>query len=137
MPMADADDVKYETEDFSPHGIRWFTAGLAVLAVIVLVLMGGLLWFLSGGWPPRQGIVTPMVPAPNMSPEPDLQVASSLDYQAMRAAEESQLHSYRWVDREAGIAAIPIERAMEILADRGLPARKSPVKRPQSKQEQP
>ena len=137
MPMADADDVKYETEDFSPRSIRWFTAGLAVLAVTVLLLMGGLLWLLSGGWPPRQGIVTPMVPAPNMSPEPDLQVASSLDYQAMRAAEESQLHSYRWVDREAGIAAIPIERAMEILADRGLPARKSPVKRPQSKQEQP
>ena len=135
--MADAGDVKYETEDFSPRGIRWFTAGLAVLAVTVLLLMGGLLWLLSGGWPPRQGIVTPMVPAPNMSPEPDLQVASSLDYQAMRAAEEAQLHSYRWVDREAGIAAIPIERAMEILAGGGLPAQKAPAKRPQSKQEQP
>ncbi len=72
-----------------------------------------------------------------MSPEPDLQVASSRDYQEMRAAEEAQLHSYRWVDREAGIAAIPIERAMEILAGRGLPAQKSPVKRPQSTQEQP
>ena len=134
--MADADEVKYETEDFSPRGIRWFTAGLAVLAVMVLVLMGGLLWVLSGGWPPRQGIVTPMIPAPNMSPEPDLQVASSRDYQEMRAAEEAQLHSYRWVDRDAGIAAIPIERAMEILASRGLPAQKSPVKSLQNKQEQ-
>src|SRR5918995_6370703 len=119
--MADADDVKYETEDFSPRGIRWFTAGSAVLAVMVLVSMGGLLWFLSGGWPPRQGIVTPMVPAPNMSPEPDLQVASSRDYQEMRAAEEAQLLSYRWVDQEAGIAAIPIKRAMELLASRGMP----------------
>ena len=135
--MADADDVKYETEDFSPRGVRWFTAGLAVLAVMVLVLMGALLWFLSGGRPPGQGVVTPSVPAPNMSPAPDLQVASSRDYQEMRAAEEAQLHSYRWVDREAGIAAIPIERAMEILARRGLPAQNSPVKRSQSKQEQP
>src|ERR671912_1945388 len=135
--MADANDLKYETEDFSPRGIRWFTAGLAVMAVMVFVLMGGLLWFLSGGWPPRQGIVTPMVPAPNMSPQPDLQVASSRDYQEMRAAEEAQLRSYRWVDREAGIAAIPIERAMEILAGRGMPGQKSPVKRPPSKQEQP
>ncbi len=135
--MADLNDVNYETEDFSPRGIRWFTAGLAVLAVMVLVLMGGLLWVLSDGWPPRQGIVPTSVPAPNMSPEPDLQVASSRDYQAMRAAEEAQLHSYGWVDREAGIAAIPIERAMEILAGRGLPAQKSPVKRTQSKQEQP
>jgi len=135
--MANADDVKYETEDFSPRGVRWFTAGLAVLAVMVLVLMGALLWFLSGGRPPGQGVVTPSVPALNMSPAPDLQVASSRDYQELRAAEEAQLHSYGWVDREAGIAAIPIERAMEILAGRGLPAQKSSVKRPQSKQEQP
>ena len=137
MPMADTEDVKYETEDFSPRGIRWFTAGLAVLAVMALVLMGGLLWFLSGGWPPRQGIVSPMVPAPNMSPEPDLQVASSRDYQEMHAAEEAQLHSYRWVNREAGIAAIPITRAMEMLASRGMPAQKSQPKSTQSKQEQP
>lgn len=137
MPMADTEDVKYETEDFSPRGIRWFTAGLAVLAVMVLVSMGGLLWFLSGGWPPRQGIVTPMVPAPNMSPAPDLQVASSRDYQEMRAAEEAQLHSYRWVDREAGIAAIPIKRAMELLASRGMPVQKPQAKNPQAKQEQP
>ena len=135
--MADADDLKYETEDFSPRGVRWFTAGLAVLALMVLVLMGALLWFLSGGRPPGQGVVTPSGPVPNMSPEPDLQVASSRDYQEMRAAEEAQLRSYRWVDREAGIAAIPIERAMEILAGRGLPAQKSPVKRSQSTQEQP
>ena len=135
--MADSDDLKYETEDFSPRGIRWFTAGLAVLAVMVLLSMGGLLWFLSDGWPPRQGIVSPMVPAPNMSPEPDLQVASSRDYQEMRAAEEAQLHSYRWVDREAGIAAIPIQRAMEILAGRGMPAPKPRTKTTQSKQEQP
>ncbi len=73
--MADADDVKYETEDFTPRGVRWFTAGLAVLAVMVLLLMGGLLWVLSGGRPPGQGVATPSVPAPNMSPAPDLQVA--------------------------------------------------------------
>jgi hypothetical protein len=135
--MADADDVKYETEDFTPRGVRWFTAGLAVLAVMVLLLMGGLLWILSGGRPPGQGVVTPSVPAPNMSPAPDLQVASSRDYQDMRAAEETQLHRYGWVDREAGIAAIPIQRAMEILAGRGLPTQKSQAKSPQSKQEQP
>jgi hypothetical protein len=55
----------------------------------------------------------------------------------MRAAEEAQLHSYRWVDREAGIAAIPIERAMEILAQRGLPKQKPQSKGAQSKREQP
>jgi len=47
------------------------------------------------------------------------------------------LHSYRWVDRESGVAAIPIERAMEILAAGGLPAQKPQAKSPQSKREQP
>jgi hypothetical protein len=135
--MADPNDLKYETEDFSPRALRWFTAGLALLTVTVFVIMGWLLWVLSDGRPPGQGVVTPTVPAPNMSPAPDLQVASSLDYQKFREAEDAQLHSYGWVDRQAGIAAIPIERAMELLAKRGLPAQKSPAKDRQSKQEQP
>ena len=135
--MADANDLKYETEDFSPRAIRWFTAGLALLTVTVFVVMGWLLWALSDGRPPGQGVVTPTVPAPNMSPAPDLQVASSQDYQEIRAAEEAQLHTYGWVDRQGGIAAIPIERAMELLAQRGLPVQKSPAKDSQAKQEQP
>jgi hypothetical protein len=135
--MAELNDLKYETEDFSPRGIRWFTAGLAVLAVTVLVSMGWLLWALSDGRPPGQGLVTPTVPAPNMSPAPDLQVASSRDYEEMRAAEEAQLHSYGWINRDAGIAAIPIERAMELLVKRGLPVQKAQQKRPRVVEEQP
>ena len=135
--MADANGLKYETEDFSPRAIRWFTAGLGLLTVTVFVVMGWLLWVLSDGRPPGQGVVTPTVPAPSMSPAPDLQVASSRDYQEIRAAEEAQLHTYGWVDRQAGIAAIPIERAMELLAQRRLPVQKPPAKTRQTKQEQP
>jgi hypothetical protein len=36
----------------------------------------------------------------------------------MRAAEERVLHGYAWVDREKGIVRIPIEQAMEILAEK-------------------
>jgi hypothetical protein len=34
----------------------------------------------------------------------------------VREMQEKQLESYRWIDRDAGIAQIPIERAMEIVA---------------------
>jgi hypothetical protein len=135
--MPEANELKYETEDFSPRAIRWFTAGLAALTLMVFVLMGWLLWVLSDGRPPGQGIAAPTLPAPNLSPAPDLQVAPSRDYQEMRAAEEAQLHSYGWVDRQAGVAAIPIERAMELLAQRGLPVQKPQAKSRQSQQEQP
>jgi hypothetical protein len=41
----------------------------------------------------------------------------------MRAAEDGLLNSYGWVDQEKGIARIPIEDAIQILGQKGLPAR--------------
>jgi hypothetical protein len=35
--------------------------------------------------------------------------------------QENQLNSYGWVDEKAGVAHIPIERAMELTVQRGLP----------------
>jgi hypothetical protein len=37
--------------------------------------------------------------------------------------EEKSLYSYGWVDEKAGIVRIPIERAMDLLVQRGLPVR--------------
>jgi hypothetical protein len=34
-----------------------------------------------------------------------------------------RLTGYHWVDQEAGLVQIPVERAMDLLAERGLPAR--------------
>ena len=31
------------------------------------------------------------------------------------------LHHYRWVDRRNGIVSIPIDRAIQLLAQRGVP----------------
>ena len=41
------------------------------------------------------------------------------DLAKFRAWEDSQLNSYGWVDRTAGVVHIPIERAMEIIAQQG------------------
>jgi hypothetical protein len=35
----------------------------------------------------------------------------------MKEEQLSQLSAYRWVDREAGVAAVPIERAMELVME--------------------
>jgi hypothetical protein len=69
-------------------------------------------------------------PPPMMSrkaelpPEPRLQVRPQSDYERFRAREDAALQGYGWVDRERGIVKIPIERAIEVLAERGLPARR-------------
>jgi hypothetical protein len=56
------------------------------------------------------------------SPEPRLQVDEVRDLGRLHEHEDSILNSYGWVDQKAGIVRIPIERAMDIVAQRGLPA---------------
>lgn len=45
-------------------------------------------------------------------------VSSPAELRALQTAQREQLASYRWVDREKGIAAIPIEEAMRLEAER-------------------
>ena len=54
-------------------------------------------------------------------PGPRLQLDPPRDLAAFRAHEETQLDSYGWVDRDQGIAHIPIAEAMKDLAARGIP----------------
>ena len=58
-----------------------------------------------------------------LPPEPRLQVTPLQDLQAIVAAEDAELDSYGWVDRDQGAVRIPISRAMELLLQRGLPTR--------------
>ena len=56
------------------------------------------------------------------SPRPPiLETKPKLTLQAQRSREDAELESYGWANRNTGIARIPIERAMQLLAERGLP----------------
>ena len=56
-------------------------------------------------------------------PEPRLQQQPFDDVRDLHAAEAAWLGGYGWVDRQAGIVRIPIEDAMSLVLERGLPAR--------------
>jgi len=56
-----------------------------------------------------------------------LQAYPSLELQTVLAQEREALHQYQWVDREHGIARIPIERAMEIMANAASSPTASPT----------
>jgi hypothetical protein len=66
------------------------------------------------------------VPAERQPPAPRLQVDPKLDLDRLRAEEYARLTTYGWADRERRIVRIPIERAMELLAERGLAGWPSP-----------
>lgn len=59
-------------------------------------------------------------------PEPRLQTDPLQDLQTLHAEEDAVLNSYGWVDRKAGVVRIPVQQAIELLAQRGLPARQPP-----------
>lgn len=56
-------------------------------------------------------------------PPPAPTPSSSYTAQALRPGEDKVLHSYGWVDEKKGIARIPIDRAIDIIAQQGLPVR--------------
>ena len=54
---------------------------------------------------------------------PRLQISPPVEMEAFRAREEAELNSYGWLNKTAGIVHIPIEQAMELLLQKGLPVR--------------
>lgn len=61
-------------------------------------------------------------------PEPRLQASPPGDLTTMRKEDAAALDSYGWVDQKKGIARIPIDRAIDILATEGLPTRRADAK---------
>jgi hypothetical protein len=63
----------------------------------------------------------PLAIAGALPPEPRLEAKPIEQLQRLRSEENLALNTYGWVDRERGIVRIPIERAMDLVAERGLP----------------
>jgi hypothetical protein len=119
----------HETSDVSARPIVKFGIGLAITTAVVSVAMWGLFQFFDARQEKRERPVPPMVAAslhrtpsgPRLEPDP------LAPRRAVRAREDALLASYGWVDRNAGVVRIPIDRAMELLVERGLPPSKPMV----------
>lgn len=115
----------YETRDVRVRPITAIAAGLAVVLLVAAVLMRLLMGYLAGREARSSAPVSPLagVYGRREPPEPRLQTHPVDDLRALHAAEDAALGESAWVDEDAGIMRIPIERAMDLLVERGLPAR--------------
>ena len=127
-------EVDYDRTDLSAKGIVGFLIGLGVIVVLIGVISWGLYYSLSGGriFPQPPEIAAPATTVPKGNPEarfpaPALQPDAAAELNKFRSGEEERLNSYGWVDQKAGIVHIPIERAMDLVAQRGLPTRPAPA----------
>ncbi len=58
---------------------------------------------------------------PRPRPRAALQADPTADMVKFAKEEEAALTSYAWVDRAGGVAQIPVDRALDLVAERGLP----------------
>jgi hypothetical protein len=110
---------RFDRTDLPPRGLAhagaWFAITLVVISIGVFVFFH----FLRQGHPAR--LLRSFDPPP-----PRLQMVPTTDLANLRAREETALTTYHWMDREHQVIAIPIDRAIDLTVERGLPARTSP-----------
>ncbi len=117
--------VRHEESDVNIRGIFGFAVGLIVVAIIVHLLV----WVLFRYFDVREGRQTaveyPLAAQQpeRLPPEPRLQTNPREDLRELRAGEDETLTTYGWVDRNNGVVRIPIDEAMKLVVQRGLPAR--------------
>ena len=117
--------VSHEHSDVNIRAILAFGAALLVVAAVVHLLIYVLFGYFSG----REGVKVPAefplaaAQGNREPPEPRLQTDPRQDLADLRAKDEALLASYGWVDKNAGVVRIPIDAAIRLTLERGLPAR--------------
>lgn len=121
-------DTAHEASDISMRAIVMFVVLLAGVTVAIQVAMYGLFFVLARSEAATDQTQSPLAtPADQAPANPRLQTTPWSDLKALRAEEFSYLHSYGWIDQQAGVARVPIDKAKALLLQRGLPVRPGPV----------
>jgi hypothetical protein len=117
--------ANHESGDINFRSVIGFGLALIVVAVVVHLVIWGMFAFFDAREarhvePEYPLAVTQTAKTP---PEPRLQVNPRQDLRDLRDQEEQILGSYGWVDKNAGTVRIPIDEAIRLTLERGLPAR--------------
>jgi len=114
-----------EHNDVDVRAIFGFGIGLIAVAVAVHVLVWLLFAYFTGREASRVPLQYPLAVTQEerLPPEPRLQTTPRQDLRDLKSAEDELLTSYRWVDKNAGVVRIPIDEAMRLTVERGLPSR--------------
>jgi hypothetical protein len=131
-------DAGFEQEDLSPQGVFYFMGGVAVLGVVIYFILIGMYRYLDNYDRTHQPPANPMAATAGMDaqsmsykqiqeqaqqtfPKPVLEHSEQTQYLDELRKENEVLGSYDWVDQKNGVVRIPIDQAMDLLAQRGLP----------------
>jgi hypothetical protein len=124
------DKAMYETRDANFKNLLIIAGGLVLLVGMTMLVARGLLGFFEGYTAHPGQRPTPIATPGKLPPYPRIQANPPADLATMMHEEDSVLYSYGWVNKDSGLARIPIERAMKLLVKEGLPVRQQqPMKK--------
>jgi hypothetical protein len=129
--------TEFEHEDLGTRGIFAFMIGLAITGLIIYFIIVGMYSFLDKYERSQMATASPLVTSKGAisrvvtqedmdkafkdNGAPMLETNERGQFRDFLMNQENQLNSYGWVDEKAGVAHIPIERAMELMVQRGIP----------------
>ena len=138
-PATSTGNGGYERRDIGTAGVLYFLLGLAVAGLLVYFIAAGVYSYLDKRSEAEQAPVSPLVtnaPADTRKlpidykdylkqdfPSPQLEIDERNQLDKIRKDEADTLSTYGYIDQSAGIVRIPIDRAMDLIAQRGLPVR--------------
>lgn len=112
-------ETGYETADVTMRPVTIAVVFIVGLLAFSMVLMRGLLGTLGRQEAAASAKASPLAGyGPQTPPTPRLQTDPAGDIRALRAGEQKILEHYGWVDQAGGTVRVPIERAMDLLAER-------------------
>jgi hypothetical protein len=131
----DQHNLQPESSGIKPKPVIWFLVVLTVSTILVFLIVEGLLYGLKKMEEANQAQPVTALPEGKerkLPPEPRLQGAPdgpgnkpSLlpleDMKHYREQSNQSARSYGWANKEAGTARIPLDRAKNLIVERGLP----------------
>ena len=130
-------ETEFEREDLSTRGVFAFMIGVAIVGVVIYFIIVGMYSFLDNYERSQMATASPLVTTKGVmsrvvtqadmdkafkdNGSPMLEVIEGVDLRKDLIDQENRLNSYGWVDKDASVAHIPIQRAMDLIVQQGLP----------------
>lgn len=121
----------HEHTDVNVRAVFGFLLTLTVAALFIQLLLFGMFRYLKSAYKAIDPDPNPMLSGQRLPPaqdpirdfpQPRLQADPVHDVNKMRVAEDQALNGPPvWLDEKAGVVRIPIEQAMQLTLERGLP----------------
>lgn len=127
-------DVSFEERDIKTGTIYWYLFALGVATAAALVISFFVLHFTTrlatssdiAPPPSREALRKDYPPEPRLQGVPGHQSDPQKDLRQKLQADNAANQKLQWIDKNAGVAQIPIDDAMRIIEEKGLPGAPAP-----------